>query len=153
MLQEFDSPEDEMKKILLKVLKEAFLREEVDKDFVKEKIYPVFWENFWTKRICMDRGASFRLIEVTTNLAGVVGVALVIKKLIFFLKEDDSILRRITFQTIRQIAEKFTLDDVNTELEELLVDACLFGFHQSTEGDDSILKGLAAVLQSIKLRA
>lgn len=55
--------------------------------------------------MCADRGAGFRLIETTKNLARVIGVSPVIRKLIFYLKEDDSLLRKTTMKTISEIAE------------------------------------------------
>lgn len=43
VIKEFNSPEDEMKKVILKVLEESFKRTEIDKEFVKENIFETYW--------------------------------------------------------------------------------------------------------------
>lgn len=43
VIKEFNSPEDEMKKVILKVLEESFKRSEIDKNFVKENIFDIYW--------------------------------------------------------------------------------------------------------------
>lgn len=52
-----------------------------------------------------------------------------IHRLTYYLKEDDPNFRKVTMKTIKEIVEKYTLDDINSQTEELLVDACLFAFH------------------------
>lgn len=75
--------------------------------FIKDHIVSVFWENFWTSRMVLDRGSSFRLIETTVSLAGIVGLESVLGKLIYFLKEDNENLRKITMKVIKNLMENY----------------------------------------------
>ncbi len=128
ILKEFNSPLDEMKKVILKVLHESFEKNYLSKVFIKKQIFEQYFKSFWTAKLVINRGASFRLIETTTSFAGVIGVSKILKKLTFNLKEDNEVLRNVTMRTISSIVNKFGLEEVDEILEELLVDACLFAF-------------------------
>ena len=48
LIREFGSPDEEMKKIVLKVVKQCVSTEGVDADYVRKEILPEFFRNFWS---------------------------------------------------------------------------------------------------------
>ena len=55
LFPQFKSPDEEMKKIVLKVVKQCVATDGVQKEYVKEEIVPPFFKNFWIKRMALDR--------------------------------------------------------------------------------------------------
>lgn len=55
LIREFTSPDEEMKKIVLKVVKQCVATEGVPAQYVKDDVLPPFFQNFWTQRLAMDR--------------------------------------------------------------------------------------------------
>ena len=54
LIREFQNPDDEMKKIVLKVIKQCVATDGVSVTFIREKIVPSFFANFWIRRNAVD---------------------------------------------------------------------------------------------------
>lgn len=50
LIREFQSPDDEMKKIVLKVVKQCAGTEGVTPAYVRDSILPEFFRNYWVRR-------------------------------------------------------------------------------------------------------
>ncbi len=154
ILREFETPEDEMKKVILQVIDQSVSGEGLHPDYLKQKILGPFWTNFWTRRVCMDRGASFRLIDATVSLAKRVGSQIILEKITYNLKEDHEEFRKVTMVTLKRIVEEVGIEDLNLESEEVLVDAAIFAFYQQVQDEENIiLNGLSALINKLGLRA
>jgi splicing factor 3B subunit 1 len=55
LIREFASPDEEMKKIVLKVVKQCVSTEGVEAQYVRDEILPPFFKNFWVRRMALDR--------------------------------------------------------------------------------------------------
>lgn len=55
LIREFTSSDDEMKKIVLKVIKQTVSTEGVKVKYVREEIIPEFFSNFWLRRNALDK--------------------------------------------------------------------------------------------------
>ena len=55
LIREFSTPDEEMKKIVLKVVKQCVGTEGVEPTYVREEIIPPFFSNFWVRRMAMDK--------------------------------------------------------------------------------------------------
>ena len=55
LIREFQSPDEEMKKIVLKVVKQSCATDGVEPHYIKEEILPPFFQHFWNQRMAMDR--------------------------------------------------------------------------------------------------
>lgn len=51
VIREFQSPDEEMKKIVLTVVKQCVATEGVDSIYVKETVLPEFFRHFWVRRM------------------------------------------------------------------------------------------------------
>lgn len=64
---------------------------------------PEFFRNFWIRRNAIDKKNYKQLIETTVEIAGKVGGAEIIKKIVDELKDDNEAYRKIVIETIEKI--------------------------------------------------
>ncbi len=69
LIREFQTPDEEMKKIVLKVVKQCVGTEGVERDYIRNEILPEFFRNFWVRRMALDRRNYKQLVETTVELA------------------------------------------------------------------------------------
>jgi splicing factor 3B subunit 1 len=55
LIREFQNPDDEMKKIVLKVVKQCVSTEGVSATYIREEILFGFFSNFWIRRNAVDK--------------------------------------------------------------------------------------------------
>jgi splicing factor 3B subunit 1 len=53
--REFQTPDEEMKKIVLKVVKQCVGTEGVEPEYIKTEVLPEFFKCFWNRRMALDR--------------------------------------------------------------------------------------------------
>ena len=53
--REFQSPDEEMKKIVLKVVKQCCATDGVEPQYIKDEVLPPFFKHFWNQRMALDR--------------------------------------------------------------------------------------------------
>ena len=61
LVREFQSPDEEMRKIVLLVLKQCAATDGVEKGYLKEEVMPAFYKAFWVNRMALDR-KNFNLV-------------------------------------------------------------------------------------------
>ena len=71
--------------------------------YVRKEICPEFFRNFWIRRNAIDKKNYKQLIETTVEIAGKVGGAEIIKKIVDDLKDDNESYRKIVIETIEKI--------------------------------------------------
>jgi splicing factor 3B subunit 1 len=103
LIKEFQNNDDEMKKIVLKVVKQCVSSEGVTVQYVRKEIVPEFFRNFWIRRNAIDKKNYKQLIETTVEIASKVGGAEIIKKIVDELKDDNEAFRKIVIETIEKI--------------------------------------------------
>lgn len=128
LIREFSATDDEMKKIVLKVVKQCVSSEGVTVLYVREEIIPEFFQNFWIRRNAVDKKNYKQLIETTVEMAGKVGSAEIIKKIESELKDENESYRKIVMETVERIVSSFGVSDINGKLEERLMDGILHAF-------------------------
>ncbi|KAL2643808.1 hypothetical protein R1flu_011395 [Riccia fluitans] len=69
LIREFQSPDEEMKKIVLKVVKQCVSTEGVEADYIKLEILPKFSRNFWVRRMALDLRNYRQLVDTTVEIA------------------------------------------------------------------------------------
>ena len=69
LIREFQTRDEEMKKIVLKVVKQCVGTEGVERDYIRNEILPEFFRNFWVRRMALDRRNYKQLVETTVELA------------------------------------------------------------------------------------
>lgn len=154
LAREFASPDDEMKKIILKVIKQCAGKPGVSASFLKSEILPDFFKYFWVRRMALDRRNSRQLVETTIELAGRVGVAEIFGRIVSFLKDESEPFRRMAIETIDAIFTKFSGADIDERAEERLMDGMLFAYQEQNSDDagNVLMNGFGAVLKALGTR-
>ncbi|KAG9407001.1 Splicing factor 3B subunit 1 [Aphanomyces cochlioides] len=154
LIREFQSPDEEMKKIVLKVVKQCASTDGVTPSYVQTHILPDFFRHFWVRRMALDRRNYKQLVETTVELANSVGAAEIIGRVADDLKDESEPYRRMVMEAIDNIVQNLGVTDINTELEEKLIDGMLYAFQEQTSDDTTtLLNGFGVVVNALGIRA
>ncbi|KAI5683523.1 hypothetical protein M9H77_04751 [Catharanthus roseus] len=153
LIREFQSPDEEMKKIVLKVVKQCVSTEGVEPDYIRNDILPEFFRNFWVRRMALDRRNYRQLVETTVEIANKVGVADIVGRIVEDLKDESEPYRRMVMETIEKVVANLGSSDIDSRLEELLIDGILYAFQEQTSDDANVmLNGFGAVVNALGQR-
>jgi len=157
LLREFHSPDEEIKRIVLKVIQQCVATAGVEPEYIRNEILPEFFRNFWIRRMALDRRNYKQVIETTEELANKVGSSDIITRIVDDLKDDSEPYRRMVMETIRKVLENLGAGDIDDRLEERLIDGILYAFQEqavdasSSLGKESqiMLDGFGAVVVAL----
>jgi len=154
LIREFQSPDEEMKKIVLKVVKQCVSTEGVEASYVKENILPEFFRHFWVRRMALDRRNYKQVVETTVELANKVGCAEVVGRVVDDLKDESEPYRKMVVEAVEAIVQNLGVADINTRLEEQVIDGILFAFQEQAAEDTShvLLAGFGTVVNALGIR-
>ncbi|KAL5727847.1 Splicing factor 3B subunit 1 [Ranunculus cassubicifolius] len=150
LIREFQSPDEEMKKIVLKVVKQCVKTEGVEANYIRTDVLPKFFENLWVRRMALDRRNYKQLVETTVEIANKVGVPSIVGRVVEDLKDGSENFRRMVMETIGKVVVNLGASDLDSRLEELLIDGILYAFReQSSDDADVMLNGFGAVVNAL----
>ncbi|KAI9347201.1 armadillo-type protein [Zopfochytrium polystomum] len=152
LIREFQSPDEEMKKIVLKVVKQCAGTEGVEPAYIKSNILPEFFKNFWVRRNALDKRNAKQLVETTVELAQKVGVTEIVGRIVEDLKDESEPYRKMVMETIENIVSTLGSSDIDDRLEEVLIDGILYAFQEQTVEDVVMLNGFGTVVNSLGVR-
>jgi len=153
LIREFASPDEEMKKIVLKVVKQCVATEGVDPEYVRKEILPEFFRNFWIRRMALDRRNYKQLVETTVELANKVGGANIVRLICDHLKDESEPYRKMVMETIEKILSTLGAADIDERLEQMLIDGILYAFQEQTTDDTkTMLNGFGVVVNALGTR-
>lgn len=153
LTREFNTPDEEMKKIVLKVIKQCVMTPGVEGDYIRSEILLPFFTSFWVVRNALDRRNAQQVVETTVELAKKVGGPDVIQHIVAHLKDASEPYRRMTVETLAEIADNLGLAGVNRRLEEMLVDGLMFAFQeQTTDETMALLNGFGTIMNTLGMR-
>ncbi|KAF9986669.1 Splicing factor 3B subunit 1 [Modicella reniformis] len=153
LIREFQSPDEEMKKIVLKVVKQCAGTDGVTPQYIKEEILPEFFKNFWVRRMALDRRNYKQLVETTVELAQKVGVTEIVSRIVGDLKDESEPYRKMVMETIEKVVAQLGAADVDGRLEEVLIDGILYAFQEQTVEDIVMLNGFGTVVNALGYRS
>ncbi|KAL1204087.1 hypothetical protein V5N11_011926 [Cardamine amara subsp. amara] len=153
LIREFQSPDEEMKKIVLKVVKQCVSTEGVESDYIRSDILPDFFRHFWVRRMALERRNYRQLVETTVEIANKVGVADIVGRVVEDLKDESEPYRRMVMETIDKVVTNLGASDIDARLEELLIDGILYAFQEQTNDDTNVmLNGFGAIVNALGQR-
>ena len=154
LIREFETPDEEMKKIVLRVVKQCVSTEGVEAEYVRKDILPPFFRNFWVRRMALDKRNYRQLVETTVELSKRVGGAEIIARIVDDLKDESEPYRRMVTETIDEIVQTLGVVDVDTNLEQRLVDGILYAFQEQAPDDTVVmLNGFGTVINALGVRS
>jgi len=153
LIREFATPDEEMKKIVLKVVKQCVATEGVEPQYIRQEVLPEFFKHFWVRRMALDKRNYKQLVETTVELANKVGGAEIIRRIVYDLKDESEPYRKMVMETIDHIVRTLGSSEIDNRLEELLIDGMLYAFQeQNSEDGTAVLNGFGTVINALGLR-
>lgn len=175
LIREFQSPDEEMKKIVLKVVKQCCATDGVEPQYIKTEILPHFFKSFWNHRMALDRRNYRQLVDTTVEIANRVGAAEIIGRvvddlkvsfplnlsiinnfnkplLLFYFQDENEQYRKMVMETVEKIMGNLGAADIDARLEEQLIDGILYAFQEQTTEDVVMLNGFGTIVNSLSKR-
>ncbi|XP_014230463.1 splicing factor 3B subunit 1 [Trichogramma pretiosum] len=152
LIREFQSPDEEMKKIVLKVVKQCCGTDGVEAQYIKDEILPHFFKHFWNHRMALDRRNYRQLVDTTVEIANKVGASEIINRVVDDLKDENEQYRKMVMETIEKIMGNLGAADVDSRLEEQLIDGILYAFQEQTSEDVVMLNGFGTIVNTLGKR-
>merc|ERR1719159_987146 len=153
LIREFSTPDEEMKKIVLKVVKQCVATEGVEPSYIREDILPPFFRNFWVVRMALDRRNYRQLVDTTVEIANKVGGADIIGRIVEDLKDASEPYRKMVMETIDKVIANLGVADIDSRLEEQIIDGIVYAFQEQTSEDTTVmLNGFGTVVNSLGAR-
>uniref|UniRef100_G1DGG0 Splicing factor 3B subunit 1 n=2 Tax=Capra hircus TaxID=9925 RepID=G1DGG0_CAPHI len=152
LIREFQSPDEEMKKIVLKVVKQWCGTDGVEANYIKTESLPPVFKHFWQHRMALDRRNYRQLVDTTVELADKVGAAEIISRIVDDLKDEAEQYRKMVMETIEKIMGNLGAADIDHKLEEQLIDGILYAFQEQTTEDSVMLNCVGTVVNALGKR-
>ncbi|KAJ9625813.1 U2 snRNP component prp10 [Taxawa tesnikishii (nom. ined.)] len=152
LLREFASPDEEMKKVVLKVLSQCANTNGVTAGYLKETVLDDFFRNFWVRRMALDKRNYVQVVETTGDLGKKVGCGEIVERIVGNLKDESEAYRKMTMETIEKSIASLGAADIGERLEERLVDGILFSFQEQSVEDIIMLNGFGTIVNALDTR-
>lgn len=152
LIREFQSPDEEMKKIVLKVVKQCCATDGVEPAYIKDEVLPAFFKAFWNQRMALDRRNYRQLVDTTVEIATKVGASEIVERIVDDLKDESEQYRKMVMETIEKVLGNMGTTDVDSRLEEQLIDGSLYAFQEQTAEDVVMLNGFGTVVNTLSKR-
>ncbi|CEM20117.1 unnamed protein product [Vitrella brassicaformis CCMP3155] len=153
LIREFQTPDEEMKKIVLKVVKQCVATEGVEAQYIREEILPHFFKNFWVVRMALDKRNYRQLVDTTVEIANKVGGSEIVTRVVEDLKDPSEPYRKMVVETIEKVLTNLGVADIDVRLEEQLIDGIVYAFQeQSSEDTKVMLDGFGTIVNCLGKR-
>jgi len=153
LLREFSSPDEEMKKVVLRVVQQCASTDGVEPQYLRKEVIPHFFKNFWVRRMSLDRRSYRLVVETSVVLSEKVGVSDVVERLLNILKDESEIFRKMAVETTYKVALNLGTSGLSERTEERLIDGLLIAFQEQTTNDFIVLKGFSTIVCSLGIRS
>ena len=157
--KDFISPDENIRRVILNVLKQCLLVNGIDYSYVKEEISGDFFSSFWNRRMALDRKNYKGVIDVTVEIAKKISCSEVLNIIVYYLKDENEIFRKMTLECVEKIIAKMGVIDIDKRLEQLLVDGLMLCFEEQNTDDsnnnnsnDIVLSCFGQVVTSLETR-
>ena len=152
LLREFSSPDEEMKKVVLKVVSQCAGTEGVTAGYLKEHVLDEFFKSFWVRRMALDKRNYRQVVETTVDIGQKVGVSEIVERIVNNLKDESEAYRKMTVETVEKIVASLGAADIGERLEERLIDGILHAFQEQSVEDIVMLNGFGSVVNALGTR-
>lgn len=152
LIREFQTSDEEMKKIVLKVVKQCAATDGVTPEYIKQDILPDFFKAFWVRRMALDRRNYKQVVETTVELAQKAGVSEIVGRIVNELKDEAEAYRKMVMETITKVVATLGASDIDERLEVRLIDGIIYSFQEQTTEDQVMLDGFGTVVNALGIR-
>lgn len=152
VLREFQSPDDEMRRVVLTVLSKMSQTEGVTAGYLKSHVLDDFFSNFWVRRVALDKRNYRSVVETTCDLGQKVGVSEILERIVGNLKDESEAYRKMTVETIEKLVAALGAADIGERLEERLIDGILHSFQEQSVEDVVVLNAFGSCVNALGTR-
>jgi splicing factor 3B subunit 1 len=152
LLREFSSPDEEMKKVVLKVISQCAGTDGVTAGYLKEHVLDEFFKSFWVRRMALDKRNYRQVVDTTVDLGQKVGVGEIVERIVNNLKDESEAYRKMTVETVEKVVASLGAADIGERLEERLIDGILHSFQEQSVEDIVMLNGFGTVVNALGTR-
>ncbi|KAK0656833.1 armadillo-type protein [Cercophora newfieldiana] len=152
LLREFSSPDEEMKKVVLKVISQCAATDGVTAGYLKEHVLDEFFKSFWVRRMALDKRNYRQVVETTVDIGQKVGVSEILERIVANLKDESEAYRKMTVETVEKMVASLGAADIGERLEERLIDGILHSFQEQSVEDIVMLNGFGSVVNALGTR-
>ncbi|KAF4928506.1 U2 snRNP component prp10 [Colletotrichum viniferum] len=152
LLREFSSPDEEMKKVVLKVVSQCAGTDGVTAGYLKEHVLDEFFKSFWVRRMALDKRNYKQVVETTVDIGQKVGASEILERIVVNLQDESEAYRKMTIETVEKIVASLGAADIGERLEERLIDGILTTFKSQTVEDIVVLNGFGSVVNALGTR-
>lgn len=152
VLREFQSPDDEMRRVVLTVLSKMSQTEGVTAGYLKSHVLDDFFSNFWVRRVALDKRNYRSVVETTCDLGQKVGVSEILERIVGNLKDESEAYRKMTMETIEKLVASLGAADIGERLEERLIDGILHSFQEQSVEDVVVLNAFGSCVNALGTR-
>ncbi|KAF2636181.1 ARM repeat-containing protein [Massarina eburnea CBS 473.64] len=149
VIREFQSPDEEMKKVVLKVVSQCAGTAGVTPVYLKDNVLPEFFKHFWVRRMALDKRNYRQVVDTTVDLAQKAGVAEIVGRIVNNMKDENEAYRKMTVETVDKVISTLGAHDIDQRLEEQLIDGILVAFQDQTIEDPIVIDGFATVVNAL----
>ncbi|KAM5534543.1 hypothetical protein V8D89_011747 [Ganoderma adspersum] len=153
VVREFRTADEEMKKIVLKVLQQCAATDGVTAQQIREDLLPGFFEAFWVRRMALDRRNYRHVVDTTVELAQKTGVAEITVRIVDGLKDGSEPFRKMVAETVMKVVASLGVSGIDEHVEVRLVDGILFAFQEQTTEDLVVLNAFGTIVNTLGVRA
>ncbi|CAD8187639.1 unnamed protein product [Paramecium pentaurelia] len=151
---QFEIQEEEMKKIVLMVIKQCIQCAGIEAVYVRDQIMPEFFKYYWSKRTATDRRNYRQMVETTCEIAAKVGAAEILERIVGDLKDENESFRKMVVETIEKFINQLGVSDIDQKLENRLMDGVLWAFNeQQSEDTQTMLSGFGSIINAFGSRS
>ncbi|KAI3406702.2 prp10 [Candida oxycetoniae] len=152
--KQFGSPDEDMRKTMLKVLTRLPLSKELIPDYESSLVKP-FFKSFWNRRTASDNSQITKLVVGATNhLASKFDFLSILNNVVYFAKDDNEQLRRLAIEAINLLVSTNPDELVGMTEDEVrvLVDGILFAFQEQAIQNKIYLQTFASISKALGIR-
>jgi splicing factor 3B subunit 1 len=149
LIREFGTSDEEMRRIVLQVIKQCAGTEGVTPNYIREEVLPEFFKAFWVRRMALDRRNYRHVVDTTVELAQKAGVSEIVSRICNDLKDESEPFRKMVMDTITKVVNNTGAADIDERLEVLLIDGIIFAFQEQTLEDNVMLEGFGTVVTAL----
>ncbi|KAA6370736.1 MAG: putative Splicing factor 3B subunit 1, partial [Streblomastix strix] len=139
LIKEFGTPDEEIKRIVLKVVQQCVSTPGIDGKFIKEMMFDEFIRAFWVPRMSLDGRNANQLVATSLEIAKKIGGASVLQRLVPFMLDASETFRRMTCETVERIVSQLGVSDIDKVLERQLIDGIRLALDESKGSQTSML--------------
>ena len=153
LIREFAKPDDDMKRIVLQVVKQCVKTDGVEASYIRSEILNPFFSHFWINRMALDR-LNYRLVvDTTLEIALKIGAGDIVGKLKDALKSESEPFRKMAAEAIEKVVQQLGAEEFDEHLDALLIDGLLYSFRLQTDDSNTVLLSFSTVLNAMGIRA